>query len=341
MQRLNQPLNQRINQRINQLSSASTAVEGQPAAPYLQTMGQLLKQQVATPPAPREQLARARFGQYIQSARQYHELSRDALAVALGVEAAQVYGLEEGLLPTAQIDATLLAGLAHILDEDPMLLNQLLREEGYHRKPSPLLGQLPGWGWAILCLIAAYYVTLKATISAALVRVTDSCLQCGLNANLVNRLQASRLTLYATTGLVAFTFAFFSVLWIDDMRSSFAGFYFSAPTSSLALGQTAPLLRTTAEQRRNNVNANLRGAEPAFDSALSHVTVNLQAASPNAVAETYRISYAPNQPSYRNDRTAYITVDGAQIAIISLDVHISPPSQTRCSSAGRFDLCPV
>lgn len=337
MQKLNQPLNQ----PANQPSSDVAPSEGPLAAHYLQMMGQLLKQQVATPPSPPEQVARTRFGQYIQSARQYHELSRDALAVALGVEAAQVYGLEEGLLPTAQIDATLLAGLAQALDEDPMLLTQLLREEGYNRKPSPLIRQLPGWGRTILCLLTTYYVSLKASVSAGLVRVADSCLQCGRNANLVNRPQTSRLTLYATTGLVALTFAFLTMLWVDGERASLASFNLYAPPPSMVLGQAAPLLPEATKQHRNNAKANLRGVEPAFDSVLSNITVYLPSASSIAAAETYRIVYAPNQPSYRNARTAYIAVDEAQIAIISLDVHVSPRSQTHCSSVGRFDLCPV
>lgn len=326
-------------QQLNQPPLGPTPREGQPVAPYLHAMGQLLKQQVATPPSPPEQLARTRFGQYIQSARQYHELSRDALAVTLGIEAAQVYGLEAGLLPTAQIDATLVAGLAHALDEDPMLLTQLLRAEGYKPKPSPVMGQLPGWRRTLLCLLTAYAVSLKARVSTGLVRVTDSCLQCGRNANLVNRRQAGRLTLYATTGVVALTFVFLTMLWVDDARSALAGFYFSAPVPSLALGQSAPPLPIAPEQRRNAAKANLRGVEPAFGS--DNMKVNPSPVSPIAVAESYRIRYAPSQPSYRTARTAYIAVDEAQIAIISLDVHVFPPSQTHCSSAGRFNLCPV
>lgn len=133
-------------------------MKGQKTASYLQETGYLLKQQVLVPPSPKQQFTRTRFGQYIQSARQYHGLSRVILAAALGVTEAEVYGLEQGLLPTVYIGKTLLPGLAKTLDEDLALLTQLLGEECYDRKVLPVLSSLPGW-WldcAFRCLLCQH-----------------------------------------------------------------------------------------------------------------------------------------------------------------------------------------
>lgn len=332
-------------QKLNQQPSEATR-ERQTAARYLQEMGHLLTQQVATPPSPSERLARVRFGQYIQSARQYQGLSRELLAAALGIEAAQVYGLEEGLLPTGQIGATLLPGLAHVLDEDPLFLNQLLHKKGDGRQGSAVTWPLPGWGRTLLTLCFAYCISFKEKLSAGLVRITDSCLQCGRDSNLVNRLQASRLTLYVMTALAALVLSFSTVRWVDLERPTMASFYIAGPVPSLGFWHAAPLVSTAAEQSHNITNYNLRGVEPASDAGLSRADAHAQPANPSNVTanyrtENYQIIYAPSQPSYKNAHAAYIAVDDAKIAIILLDVQVPPPPQTRCSTVGRFDLCPV
>ncbi len=329
----------RLNQPLNQLQVGTPNRKGQPIAPYLQAVGQLLKQQVATPPLPHEQLARTRFGQYIQSARQYHGLSRETLATQLELQVAQIYGLEEGLLPTAQIDATLLTGLAHALDEDPMLLHQLLRPAAYHHHAPPLNRQWSRWGPSLLTLLGAFYLHIASSFHAYLVQVGDSCLQCGRDCNLLNRWQPSRLTLYVITVTAAIMLSFLPAHWLAAGQRLATSWLFAEPGTLVVLPTSAkPSHNITSSNVTSN---NVRGAEPVVNSLTDDGKVTATLPDRDRDPRHYQIVYAVSKPSYKNARAAYITVDEVQVAIIMLDAQVVPSPQAPCSTDGRFDLCPI
>lgn len=79
---------------------------------------------------------------YVSSARRHHRLSRAALAQKTGRGEAEIYALEQGLLPYSELDLRFLHRLATALDEDletlllllgrPVLAHRLRGQEGVH-----------------------------------------------------------------------------------------------------------------------------------------------------------------------------------------------------------------
>lgn len=326
---------------MDQQRVSSSPQEGQATGHYVADLGRLLAQQVAAPTSAREQQARVRFGQYIQSARHYHGLSRPALALQLGIKEAEVYGLEAGLLSTAHIGLNLLPNLACVLDEDPALLHQLLRVGGNDRQPS-LDARLRG-GWR-RGRIARLFHDRKhgyALLTAYLIRITDRCLLHNHLPNLVNRLQPSRLTVYTTTVLAAIVLSFWTVHWLSVSQPAIVRTTFSESAQVLRSSHRGMDLPTSAEQRHNPAKYHTIGHEVAPDPGPGPLPNSMVAGRKANVSGNYQIVYTPNPPVVRDVRAAYITVDDAQIAIIFAATQAPPLPDAHCSSIGRFSLCPI
>lgn len=114
----------------------------QPQDQFITELGALLAKQANNRQPTHQRQAVANLAEYVRVARSHHNLTRSALAQQIGKSEVEIYALEQGLLPYAQLDLRLLCTIAAALGEEVetliLLLGQpalahSLREESTHK----------------------------------------------------------------------------------------------------------------------------------------------------------------------------------------------------------------
>lgn len=114
---------------------------------FLREFGALLTAHTRHGHALQQPQALLHLADYVSSARRYHRLSRAALAQKTGRTEAEIYALEQGLLPYSELDLRFLHRLATALDEDLETLLLLLgRPALAHSLRGPSLYSQPAGG---------------------------------------------------------------------------------------------------------------------------------------------------------------------------------------------------
>lgn len=115
----------------------------QPHEQFLREFGALLTTHTRHSHAVQQQQALVHLAEHIRSARRHHCLSRALLAQKTGKAEAEIYALELGVLPYAELDLRFLQKLAVALDED---LETLLLLLGRPALAQALQRQQAGYG---------------------------------------------------------------------------------------------------------------------------------------------------------------------------------------------------
>ncbi len=109
----------------------------QPSTQFLADMGHLLADQATHRQSAQQRQALANLAEYLSTARRHHGLTWATLAQSTGKSEVEIYALEQGLLPYAQIDLPFLCDLANALGEEVETLTLLLGHAAVSFLPHP------------------------------------------------------------------------------------------------------------------------------------------------------------------------------------------------------------
>ena len=121
-----------------------------PQDQFITELGALLARQTNNSQPLHQRRAVANLAEYVCVARSHHNLTRSTLAQQVGKSEAEIYALEHGLLPYAQIDLLLLCDIAAALGEEVetliLLLGQPALAHSLHKKSTHKHGDKQRFG---------------------------------------------------------------------------------------------------------------------------------------------------------------------------------------------------